>query len=321
MTNAITRIALIGFGEAGGILGHDLAARRLEVNAWDILFDSPAHREAMLAKSRAAKVCPAKNLADAVTNADLVISAVTAASALEVAEAYVECGGSPPPSAVPARRDVLPAAGHDPRSPIYLDINSVSPTTKQKMAAHFANSPAHFVEAAVMAAFPPQRLKVPILLGGPHASAAAPRLAAIGLQVTVADDRVGIASAVKMCRSVVIKGLEAIAVESMFTARRYGAEDAVLKSLAATFPEMGWHDKLPDYLISRVAEHGKRRAAEMREAAQAVTDAGRQPYMASAAAELQDALVKEIAEKLADAPTGKNFGKEFSWRKLADALK
>jgi 3-hydroxyisobutyrate dehydrogenase-like beta-hydroxyacid dehydrogenase len=300
MIPAITRIALIGFGEAGGILGHDLAARRLEVNAWDILFDSPAAREAMLAKSRAAKVCPAKNLADAVTNADLVISAVTAASALEVA---VETAP-------------LLRAGQ-----LYLDINSVSPATKQEMARRFENSSAHFVEAAVMAAFPPLRLKAPMLLGGPHAAAAAPRLAAIGLTVSVADDRVGIASAVKMCRSVVIKGLEALAVESMFAARRYGAEDAVLKSLAATFPEMGWQEKLPDYLISRAAEHGKRRAAEMREAAQAVRDAGRKPYMAGATAELQDALVKEIAERLANAPEAKDFGKGFSWRKLADALK
>jgi 3-hydroxyisobutyrate dehydrogenase-like beta-hydroxyacid dehydrogenase len=300
MIPAITRIALIGFGEAGGILGHDLAARRLEVNAWDILFDSPAAREAMLAKSRAAKVCPAKNLADAVTNADLVISAVTAASALEVA---VETAP-------------LLRAGQ-----LYLDINSVSPATKQEMARRFEKSSAHFVEAAVMAAFPPLRLKAPMLLGGPHATAAAPRLAAIGLTVSVADDRVGIASAVKMCRSVVIKGLEALAVESMFAARRYGAEDAVLKSLAATFPEMGWQEKLPDYLISRAAEHGKRRAAEMREAAQAVRDAGRNPHMASATAELQDALVKEIAERLASAPEANDFGKGFSWRKLADALK
>jgi 3-hydroxyisobutyrate dehydrogenase-like beta-hydroxyacid dehydrogenase len=316
----IQRIALIGFGEAGGILGHDLAARRLEVNAWDILFNSPAARDAMLAKSRAAKICAAKNLADAVTNADLIISAVTAASALEVAEAYVECGGLPPLSAVPASRDVLRAESRDPRSPIYLDINSVSPATKQKMSQLFEKSPARFVEAAVMAAFPPQRLKAPMLLGGPHAAAAAPRLAAIGLTVSVADERIGIASAIKMCRSVVIKGLEALAVESMFAARRYGAEEAVLKSLAATFPAMGWDANLPDYLISRVAEHGQRRAAEMRESAQAVADAGRKSYMAAAAAELQDALVKEIAEKLKDAPEGKKFGKDFSWRKLADAL-
>jgi len=102
----------------------------------------------------------------------------------------------------------------------------------------------------------------------------------------------------------------------MFAARRYGAEDAVLKSLAATFPEMGWRDKLPDYLISRVAEHGKRRAAEMREAAQALRDVGIDPLMAEAAAARQDALVAEIAARI----PGARVDESFSWRELADAL-
>jgi 3-hydroxyisobutyrate dehydrogenase-like beta-hydroxyacid dehydrogenase len=291
----MARIALVGFGEAGGIVGHDLAARGLEVSTYDILFDAPASRDAMLAKARRLKVRAAENLADATDDAQLVISAVTASSALGVAVDAAQLLGS---------------------GQVFLDINSVSPATKQKMANCFAPSPAHFAEAAVMAAFPPQRLKAPILLGGSHAAEVAPRLRAIGLNVSVASDRVGVASAVKMCRSVVIKGLEAIAVESMLAARRYGAEDAVLKSLAATFPEMGWQEKLPDYLISRVAEHGKRRAEEMREVAQAVRDVGIDPLMADAIAERQDALVKEIAANL----PGLRVEKSFSWRELADAL-
>jgi len=292
----IQRVALIGFGEAGGILGHELAARGLAVATYDILFDSRDSRDAMLAKARRSNVRAAENLADAARDAQLVVSAVTASSALDVA-------------ADVARRL---AAGQT-----FLDINSVSPRTKQRMAEHFAKSPARFVEVAVMAALPPQRLRVPMLLGGPHAAELAPRLAAMGLNATVASDRVGVASAVKMCRSVIIKGLEAIATESMLAARRYGAEDAVLKSLAATFPEMGWHAKLPDYLISRVAEHGKRRAAEMREAAQALRDVGVDPLMAEAAAERQDALVREIAAQLRDEL---RFDDSFSWRELADAL-
>lgn len=291
----IQRIAIIGFGEAGGILGHDLAAHGLEISTYDILFDSPDARDAMLAKARGSKVRAGENLAGAARGAQLVISAVTASSALGVAKDAAR----------------LLAAGQT-----FLDINSVSPGTKQRMAEHFAKSPAHFVEAAVMAALPPQRLKVPILLGGAHAADLAARLSAIGLNASVASDRIGVASAVKMCRSVVIKGLEAIATESMLAARRYGAEDAVLKSLAATFPEMGWHAKLPDYLISRVAEHGKRRAAEMREAAQALRDVGIDPLMAEATAERQDALVREIAAQI----PGARIDDSFSWRELADAL-
>jgi hypothetical protein len=102
----------------------------------------------------------------------------------------------------------------------------------------------------------------------------------------------------------------------MFTARRYGAEEQVLSSLAATFPGMGWEATLPDYLISRVAEHGKRRAAEMREAAQAIADAGLEPLTALATAQRQDWLVQTIAEHALAVP----HGKAFSWRELADAI-
>jgi len=291
----IRQIALVGFGEAGGIFGQDFAAAGLNVAAFDILLKNEYSRSGLLAKAKSAKVRPCDSLAEAVRGADLVISAVTASSAMDAAG-----------SAAPFLR-----AGQ-----IYLDLNSVSPDTKREIAHTLSESSATFVEAAVMAAVPPQRLKVPILLGGADAAMAAGRLQAIGLNVKPVSERIGVASAIKMCRSVVIKGLEAIAVESMFTARRYGAEEQVLESLAATFPEMGWDGELPDYLISRVAEHGKRRAAEMREAAQAVADAGLEPFSALATAQRQDWLVQTIANhSLAVAN-----GEAFSWRELADAI-
>src|SRR5262245_45884259 len=95
---------------------------------------------------------------------------------------------------------------------------------------------------------------------------------ALGTDTTAVGESIGVAWAVKMYRSLMIKGIEALAVECLFAARRYGAEDAVLQSLDITYPQMGWRDKLPNYLLSRVAEHGRRRAAEMREVAEALRD-------------------------------------------------
>jgi 3-hydroxyisobutyrate dehydrogenase-like beta-hydroxyacid dehydrogenase len=130
------------------------------------------------------------------------------------------------------------------------------------------------------------------------------------------SDEIGVASAVKMCRSVVIKGLEALAIESMLAARRFGAEKEVLASLQGTFPGMGWQDKLPDYLISRVAEHGRRRAAEMREVADTLEGVGVEPTMALATAARQDALIDAMTSHSVSYP----HGQPFSWRWLADAL-
>lgn len=293
--NPIRRIALIGFGEVGGIFGRDFAAAGFDVSTFDILLNSETARGAMLEKARAANVRACDSLAEAIRGADLVISAVTASSALPVAE-------SAAPLLTPDQ--------------LYLDINSVSPETKQTIAGGMETYLATFVEAAVMAPVAPQRLKVPMLLGGTAAAKLAPQLQAIGMNVRAVSERVGVASAIKMCRSIIIKGLEAITVESMLAARHYGAEKEVLDSLAATYPGMGWDGALPDYLISRVAEHGKRRAAEMREAAQAVSDAGLEPLTALSTAERQDWLARVIAEFSLSVPKD---GK-FSWRELADAI-
>jgi 3-hydroxyisobutyrate dehydrogenase-like beta-hydroxyacid dehydrogenase len=293
--NPIREVALIGFGEAGGIFGQDLAAAGISVAMFDVLLDAEPSRTPMLAKARNAGVRACDSLEEAIRDADLVISAVTASAAASVAGQ---------------------AAATLRKGQTYLDINSVSPETKREIARILEPSNAVFVEAAVMAPVSPQRLKVPMLLGGAEAEQVAKRLQAIGMNATAISDRVGVASAVKMCRSVIIKGIEALAVESLFAARRYGAEKEVLASLAATYPHMGWDGPLPDYLISRVAEHGKRRAAEMREAAETLKNIGLEPWTALATAERHDWLVREMAERQLSVLAGESF----SWQKLADAM-
>lgn len=297
--HAISRIGIIGFGEVGGIFGADFAGKGIQVSVFDILLASEPHRQQMLAKAKSCGVKPATTFRDCVRDADLVISAVTASSALDVAQ------------------QVAPILHPE---QIFLDINSVSPETKRKasacMESNHGKSVARFVEAAVMAGVPGNRLQVPMLLGGRHAVEVSDSLRALGMNPTALSDQIGVASAVKMCRSVLIKGLEALTIECLFAARQYGAENEVLESLASTYPDMGWKDRLPDYLVSRVAEHGERRAAELREVVQTLQEVAVEPIMALAAAHRQEQLVRGIAES--------NFPLQrtdpFSWRQLADAL-
>lgn len=288
------RIALIGFGEAGGILGSELAQQGCVVTAYDILIISSAGA-ALRSKAVAAGVKLCESLAEALEHADLVISAVTAAAAYDVALATAKI----------LKPDQC-----------FLDINSVAPETKRKNAAAIEEWGAMYVEAAVMAPVPPQRLQVPMLLGGKHAKVAVEQLRSLGMNATVVSEQIGVASAIKMCRSIMIKGIEALTVESMLAARRYGAEDAVLASLHTTFPSLGFNAAFPDYLISRVAEHGRRRADEMREVVHTLEGVKVEPLMAAAIARRQDALV--------DAMQAIGFEydarQKFSWRELADAL-
>jgi 3-hydroxyisobutyrate dehydrogenase-like beta-hydroxyacid dehydrogenase len=287
-------IAIIGFGEVGGIFGSDFAKQGIKVSVFDILFHSRRRRKPMLAKAHLCGVTAAESLEGCIHGCPLVISAVTASSALQVAK----------------------QAGKILRKgQVFLDLNSVSPATKRKAAAHLETSHAHFVEAAVMAPVPGQRLKVPMLLGGASAKEAARQLASLGMNAMALSDQIGIASAVKMCRSVIIKGIEALAVESLLAARRYGAEEKVIQSLAATYPSMGWDGRLPDYLVSRVSEHGRRRAAEMREVANALREVGISPTMALATAERQERLVRDMSKRKIVFKAD-----DFRWQVLADAL-
>jgi 3-hydroxyisobutyrate dehydrogenase-like beta-hydroxyacid dehydrogenase len=290
MGTGLLKFALIGFGEAGSIFGEDLVAAGHEVAAYDVLLHASA---VMRDRALRFRVRAAETFDDAVVGADVVISAVTASSSSDVA----------------AQAARALKAGQ-----LLLDINSVSPAKKVANAALVEAAGADYVEAAVMAPVPPQRLRVPMLLGGRRASAVAQLLCDVGMNATALSDKIGVASAVKMCRSIVIKGLEALTLESMLAARRFGAEKEVLESLNGTFPGMGWTGKLPDYLISRVAEHGLRRAAEMREVALTLSDVGVDPVMASATAKRQRALISEMTSHEVQ------YVEPFDWRALVDAL-
>lgn len=256
-----SRIALIGFGEVGQTLGADLLAAGCAVTTYDPLFANAAS-----GPSTGLGIVPAvaaKSPAAAVRDCELVISAVTAASDLEAAHGV---------------------APHLAPGIFYLDVNSVSPRTKMECAEVIGNAGARYVEAAVMTPIAPKRIASPMLLGGTHAAAFIARARALGFAGQPFAEEIGRASATKMCRSVIIKGVELLLCELLVAARHYGVEKVVLDSLSDLLPVGDW-EKVACYMVSRALEHGTRRAEEMREAAKTVAESGLVPLMASATAE------------------------------------
>lgn len=288
-------LAVIGFGEAGRILAGGLCASgHFDVCAYDILVDDPAARGPLLAAAVERHVTMAESHAEAIRGACIIVSAVTAAASADVARE---------------------AASTLMSGQIFADLNSVSPGTKRANARLIESVGGRYVDVAVMAPLPPYGLKVPILLGGEAAADLAARLAPAGMNFEIVADDIGTASAIKMCRSVMIKGMEALVVECLLGARHYGVEDRVLASLEETFPQMKW-DERADYLVSRVVVHGRRRAAEMREVAVTIREAGLESFMANATAQCQDRIADIV-----DAGTGSRaVDSDFSWRQFADAV-
>ena len=288
------RIGLIGYGEVGRIFGQALTARGVgQVTAYDILLDDPSRSSEMRDRAARDGLQLAASAASAVAEADIVISAVTASATLDAAAS----------TARGMRRGAF-----------LLDVNSASPGIKTECGALVAATGGRYVEAAVMAPVRPCGIGVAMLLGGPDAAALAPTLAALGFSANVAADALGVASAIKMCRSIVVKGMEAIVIESFLTARRFGVEKEVLESLAQTFPGLDW-EKSGNYFFSRVIRHGQRRAEEMREAAATTREIGLEPIMAGAIADRQ-AWVAELARSGAFADTTPASG----WRECADMI-
>jgi 3-hydroxyisobutyrate dehydrogenase-like beta-hydroxyacid dehydrogenase len=253
------RVGFIGFGEAGQAIAAGLRGEGLaEIAAWDILFPA-AEGERLRAAAAAVGVRLATSAADAVRGADVVISAVTAGSSYEAVQA---------------------AAPHLKSNSFLLDINSVSPGRKRE-TARLLDGSAHYVDVAVMAPIHPARHRTPTLLAGAHAEAVSPLLGGLGMQVRVVGREVGAAAAIKMVRSVMVKGMEALTFECFVAAARAGVTDEVIASLAKSFPGLDW-EKAIAYNLERMASHGARRAAEMEEVAATLRELGLEPLMANA---------------------------------------
>jgi 3-hydroxyisobutyrate dehydrogenase-like beta-hydroxyacid dehydrogenase len=288
----LDRLGMVGYGEVGKIFSAGLRASCSQVTVWDLKFQGPAAQE-LRAHAGAAGLQAADSLAELCGHSALIVSAVTASHTLEVARASAAC--------------LRPGT-------VFLDVNSASPGTKQQAAQAIEAAGGHYVEAGVMTSVPPYGIRVPMLLGGPQAGALAPLLQGWGMDARAVSDRLGVASAIKMCRSVMIKGLEALVMESYATARAYGVEEQVLPTLAETFPAIDWQ-RQGSYFFSRVAQHGQRRAEEMREAARTVEEAGFAPLMTAAIADKQQWVADQAAQG-----AFKDLPANARWQDYADRL-
>jgi 3-hydroxyisobutyrate dehydrogenase-like beta-hydroxyacid dehydrogenase len=272
-------IAFVGFGEAATAFVTGWADRRpARISVFDTKTDDQATRNVMLARYADQAVAGADGLAEALADAPVIFSVVTADRALHAA------------------RSAAPVLAPD---ALWLDCNSCAPETKRAAAQVIAAAGGRYVDVAVMAPVHPQKNHVPLLVSGPHAQAAVAVLTALDMRPVVAGDTVGQASSIKMLRSVMIKGMEALTAECFLAARRAGVDDAVIASLEASDPGVDWRRR-GSYNLERMMIHGTRRAAEMREAAATVAALGLSARMAAATADWQDQIAATGASAVAD---------------------
>ena len=240
-------------GEAGSAIvsGWGQTGER-PIRAYDIKSDAPQTTATMTARYRRLGIDGCTNDAEAVQGAELVFSTVTADQAVAAARS---------------------AAPHLERGAFWCDLNSCAPSSKHRAAQFIEAEGGRYVDVAVMAPVHPKLNMVPLLICGPHAETVGPLLAELPMSARIVAGGVGAASSIKMIRSVMIKGLEALTAECMLAAVAAGVEEEVLASLARTYPGTDWSARAA-YNFERTMVHGARRAAEMEEVAKTLTDLG-----------------------------------------------
>ena len=270
-----SRLCLIGFGEAGGEIAGSLGAWRdastaplPTITAFDIKSTQPDSAQLMRRRMDAVGVECASDLAMAMAGAQAVISVVTADRAHEAA---------------------VMAAQHIEAGTLFLDMNSCAPGTKQKSADVIEQAGGRYVDVAVMAPITTAGHRTTMLAASTHGEAAVALFTALDMKVSLVGDAPGRASTIKMLRSVMIKGIEALTAECFQAACRAGVADEVAASLDASEPDEGWAERA-SYNMERMTTHGLRRAAEMREVVVTLAELGVVSGMSAATAARQDAF-------------------------------
>ena len=263
-------VSLIGFGEAGQAFtkGWQGDLTGVRIDAYDIKTTADATAKEKWQDYETAGITGQSSSADLLARAGVVMCLVTADRALGAAQ--------------DAAKTIRPGA-------YYFDGNSCAPKTKQTNAAVIEAAGGRYVDMAIMAPVFPKLHKVPVLLSGPHAIPAAELLAGLNMSARVEEGDVGRASSIKMIRSVMVKGIEALVSECVLAGRRAGVDDVVLASLEQTYPGFGWTDRAA-YNLERMMQHGLRRAAEMREVARTVSDLGLNNAMSEAIVDWQQMI-------------------------------
>jgi 3-hydroxyisobutyrate dehydrogenase-like beta-hydroxyacid dehydrogenase len=238
-------VAVLGLGEAGSRLAADLAAAGARVRGYD-----------PLAGPTPDGVLRARDAVAAVDGSDVVLALTTAATALEAAA-----------SALPSLPD----------GAIYADLNTARPSLKRELATIVADAGARFADVALLGPVPAHGLRTPALASGEGAAALADALGPLGMPVDVVSDEAGDAAALKLLRSVFMKGLAASAIESLRAAEAAGHGEWLEQQLADVIGR-----PLLDRLLEGSREHAARRVDEMEAARDLVRELGVEPRVASA---------------------------------------
>ena len=256
-------IAFIGLGEAASTIISGWGNNRAnQIQAFDIKLQSDHTKEEIIARASKLNIQIKFSLKELIRDADLIFSTVTADQALAVAKKV---------------------STHLKKGAFFFDLNSCAPSSKQEACENIQIADGRYVDVAVMAPVSAKKHLVPLMISGDKAFQARSILEKLPMDVKIIEGPVGRASSIKMVRSIMVKGLEALTAECALAAVEADVLDEVFNSLSAEHPHFDII-KHSIYNFERSISHGKRRAEELKEVSKMLEDLRLANHMSKATA-------------------------------------
>jgi len=265
------KVGLIGFGEVGQAFAKGILEKTNQIWAYDIVFENPNHPLAV--KAREMGVQPTQQLEEIGAHCSLIFTLVNSTSSETVA------------------KNIAPSL---PSGTIYLDLTTSTPQTKARSESVITSHGGIFVDASIMGTVATEQHRVPLLIAGENGKQVKSELDWLGFNSTVIDQPNGAAASIKLLRSIFMKGLEALVIETMLTAENYKVSDEVMKSISNTLNNNDF-TLFANTLITTHVLHKKRRHKEVQDSYSLITEANIEPYVTQGVQSFfEESVKKEI---------------------------
>lgn len=265
-------IGFIGFGEAAFHISKGISEKGCNnIFAFDINVDHPNLGPIIQNRAVESGVTLVSSMKELTRKSSIIISATSAKFAAQIAKQCSEYTNN---------------------SHIYADLNATSPNVKKDIATYFKKKGVKFVDAAVMGSVPQYGHKVPILLSGEGAEQFSHIGRDLGMDLSVINNEPGSASAIKMARSVFVKGFTSLLIETLQVSQKFGIEKYMMNSIENTIQSKKLED-VANGLITRTAIHAERRVSEMDEVMNTLQSVQINPTMSLATKNVLQSIVEK----------------------------
>lgn len=288
------KVGFIGYGEAAYNISLGLGGEGLTgIRANDAMMDHEVMGKQVHSRAEEAGVTLIASAKEVAQWADIIFAAVPSSFTMDVCEEIKDCLGS---------------------DKLYVDVSASTPATKEAIWEAIKDTGVLFADAAMLGSLPKDKHKVPITASGNGAAKFQELMTPYGMKITLAGEKAGSASAIKLVRSIFMKGIASLMIEMLQAADAYGVSDEVVASVSKSMDNIPFTSHL-DRLVTGSALHCVRRAAELKGSIAMLSEAELSPEMTVATKHRLEALESyEFAKQYVD-------HKPAGWQEIIEAIR